>query len=228
MAVNHLGDTFWGVFTEGALRLAALVALQVSQLALRRAFCEMQSGTARHSSVLLSAFLADGCLHRKFQRTLSIPGIFFIVQDISTYLDKTQDLPYCLFPACSLPVEPDSKGCAGHSWHSTYSKLSGMQDSYESFGIENPPTLVGRSLPRKPRASCSSLMQIDPVRVLLIKVSGEPSRLWGVLTVRFVCDLSRTDVASSHLLKLCMMQTERDNTATVVSYSARILADGCL
>lgn len=203
MAVNHLGDTFWGVFTEGALRLAALVALQVSQLALRRAFCEMQSGTARHSSVLLSAFLADGCLHRKFQRTLSIPGIFFIVQDISTYLDKTQDLPYCLFPACSLPVEPDSKGCAGHSWHSTYSKLSGMQDSYESFGIENPPTLVGRSLPRKPRASCSSLMQIDPVRVLLIKVSGEPSRLCSPAGASLQYDSSATCHVPMWLPRIC-------------------------
>ena len=55
---------------------------------------------------------------------------------------KTQNLPYCLVPACSLPVEPDSR-CASHSWHSTCSKLSGMQDSHESFGIENPPTLVG-------------------------------------------------------------------------------------
>jgi hypothetical protein len=61
MAVNHLGDTFWGVFTEGARRLAALVALQVL-LALRRAFYMMHSGTAHHSSVLLSAVLADGCL----------------------------------------------------------------------------------------------------------------------------------------------------------------------
>jgi hypothetical protein len=148
---------------------------------------------------------------------------------------KTQNLPYCLVPACSLPVEPDSR-CASHSWHSTCSKLSGMQDSHESFGIENPPTLVGGSLPRKPRASCSSLMQSGscvcrPFRSRVNSAGcvlqlGRPYITIRLRIVTYRCGSLRG--VPAHLLKLCMMQTERDNTPTVVSYSAHFLADRCL
>jgi hypothetical protein len=82
---------------------------------------------------------------------------------------KTQNLPYCLVPACSLPVEPDSR-CASHSWHSTCSKLSGMQDSHESFGIENPPTLVGGVFLESREQVVRVWCRVDPVFVVLLGV----------------------------------------------------------
>jgi hypothetical protein len=73
--------------------------------------------------------------------------------------------------------------------HSTCSEVSGMQDSYESLGITNPPTLVGGSLPRSrgqvDRVRCKSLEQVIRLVPRGAGVGVDPAgcdSIWGVFT----------------------------------------------